>query len=86
MNEDVPVIEVRCEWTEGNPQRRILLRKDSDKPLAVKETAEGRSSSLVHNIDFVRCSDSGQYRCEMEGSDQHRTVTLLVKCKYAVSV
>ena len=84
LNEDVPVIEARCEWTEGNPQRRILLRKDSDEPLAVKETAEGRSPSLVHYINFVSCSDAEQYRCEMEGSDQHRTVTLLVRCKYSV--
>ena len=84
VNENTPVIEARCVWAEGNPQRRILLRKDSDKPLAVKETAEGRSSSLVHNINFVRCSEAGQYRCEVEGSDQHRTVTLLVRCKYSV--
>ena len=81
MNEDVPVIEARCEWTEGNPQRRILLRKDSDEPLAVKETAEGRLPELVYNINSARCSDSGQYRCEVEGSDQNRTVNLQVRCK-----
>ena len=86
MNEDVPVIEARCEWTEGNPQRRILLRKDSDEPLATKEAADRRSPVLLHNISDARCSDAGQYRCEMEGSDQHRTVALLVRCKYSVSV
>ena len=46
------------------------------------ETIDGRPSVLLHNIRPVRCSDSGLYSCEAEGSDQHRTVTMLVRCKY----
>ena len=75
-------VQVRCEWQEGNPQRRIHIRKDGDEPLYTMETAGRRPSVLLHNIRPVRCSDSGLYSCEVEGTDQHRTVTMLVRCKY----
>ena len=77
-----PGVQVRCEWQEGNPQRRIHIRKDGDELLHTMETADRRPSVLLHNIKPVRCSDSGLYSCEAEGSDQHRTLTLLVRCKY----
>ena len=79
-------VEALCEWEEGNPQRRILLRKDCDKPLTTREIIYRRSRVLIHNIYPAHCSDSGQYRCEVEGSDQYRTVTLLVRCKYTLTV
>ena len=81
-----PGVQVRCEWQEGNPQRRIHIRKDGDEPLQTMETADRRLSTLVHNIKPVRCNDSGLYSCEAEGIDQHRTVTMLVRCKYTVTV
>ena len=81
-----PGVQVRCQWQEGNPQRRIHIRKDGDEPLHTMETADRRLSTLVHNIKPVRCNDSGLYSCEAEGSDQHRTVTMLVRCKYTVTV
>ena len=77
-----PGVQVRCQWQEGNPQRRIHIRKDGDEPLQTKKTADRRLSTLDHNIKPVRCSDSGLYSCEVEGTDQHRTVTMLVRCKY----
>ena len=77
-----PGVKARCEWQEGNPQRRIHIRKDGDEPLHTMETADRRLSTLVHNIRPVRCSDSGLYSCEVEGTAQHRTVTMLVRCKY----
>ena len=77
-----PGIQARCEWQEGNPQRRIYIRKNGDEPLHTMETADRRPSVLLHNIRPVHCSDSGLYSCEAEGSDQHRTVTMLVRCKY----
>ena len=46
------------------------------------EIADRRPSVLLDNIKPVRCSDSGLYSCEVEGTDQHRTVTMLVRCKY----
>ena len=81
-----PGVQVLCDWQEGNPQRRIHIRKDGDEPLQTMETADRRLSTLVHNIKPVRCSDSGLYSCEVEGSDQHRTVTMLVRCKYTATV
>ena len=81
-----PGVRARCEWQEGNPQRRIHIRKDGDEPLQTMETADRRLSTLVHNIRPVRCSDSGLYSCEVEGTDQNRTVTMLVRCKYTVTV
>ena len=77
-----PGVQARCEWQEGNAQRRIHIRKDGDETLQTMETADRRLSTLVHNIRPIRCNDSGLYSCEVEGTDQHRTVTMLVRCKY----
>ena len=64
------------------PKEGFTSGRDGDEPLRTMETADRRLSTLVHKIKPVRCSDSGLYSCEVEGTDQYRTVTMLVRCKY----
>ena len=77
-------VHASCSWMNGNPPRTIRLVGPDNAVL----NRSGRSGSgqLQASLQGPRCRDSGLYSCQVDGTDQRKTVRLLVKCKWYMCV
>ncbi|XP_076457698.1 uncharacterized protein LOC143291621 isoform X2 [Babylonia areolata] len=73
-------IQFNCQWSEGNPQRRILLLGPGNNTLKEVDVTDGRRSYTRHDMKIISCSDGGQYRCQVEGTEEVKSLTVLVRC------
>ncbi|XP_076457345.1 uncharacterized protein LOC143291391 [Babylonia areolata] len=73
-------IQFNWQWLEGNPQRRILLLGPDNSTLKEVDVTDGRRSYMRHTIKNISCSDGGQYRCQVEGTEEVKSLTVLVRC------
>ncbi|XP_076457448.1 uncharacterized protein LOC143291464 [Babylonia areolata] len=73
-------IQFECQWSEGNPQRRVLLLGPDNSTLKEVDVTDGRRSSMRHAMKIISCSDGGQYRCQVEGTEEVKSFTVLVGC------
>ncbi|XP_076457476.1 uncharacterized protein LOC143291481 [Babylonia areolata] len=73
-------IQFNCQWSEGNPQRRILLLGPDNSTLKEVDVRDGRRNSMRRNKKNISCSNGGQYRCQVEGTEEVKSLTVLVRC------
>ncbi|XP_070203426.1 uncharacterized protein [Littorina saxatilis] len=77
--EENDTVKVTCTWVNGNPLPRILIRNPKNQTI-VSQHPDNQVLNAAIFEGNITCSDSGQYRCEAEGTDQYKAVDLMVKC------
>ena len=79
-------VDIVCSWDNGDsPPRHPVIRLtggDGTEKTGLKLT-ETTTSRVHYEIAEVRCQDAGTVTCTLEGADDVRSTTLLVRCKLA---
>ncbi|KAL8596271.1 hypothetical protein ACOMHN_021311 [Nucella lapillus] len=68
-------LQFYCSWTIGNQKPTIELH--GPKNLTVIKTANNETRHTLYNMS---CDDSGEYRCQVKGTDHFKSLTVLIKC------
>ena len=79
-------VDIVCSWDNGDsPPRHPVVRLtgwDGTEKTGLKLT-ETTTSRVHYEIAEVRCQDAGTVTCTLEGADDVRSTTLLVRCELA---
>ncbi|KAL8596259.1 hypothetical protein ACOMHN_021299 [Nucella lapillus] len=68
-------LQLHCSWRIGNQKPTIELH--GPKNSTVSKTAYNKTRHSFYNMS---CDDSGDYRCQVKGTDHFKSLTVLIKC------